>query len=88
MAMKFSIKCRKCGKANRPNNNTRTGIIITLIGDFNTCRKCKTRWEKIFVPARPLVKEIASMIEESEELATHIFIESYEGKVPMCIGDY
>ena len=81
--IKFSIRCKKCGHVNRPDNNTQNGIIKTLSGEFSKCRKCGAEWEDIKVPHRPLVqKMIEKMKEEGLRFHKRVHICSYKGRVP------
>ena len=81
--MRFSVKCRKCGHVNRPDSNTRKGIIKTLTGEFSKCRGCGTEWEDIRVPYRPLVRKMIDVIkEEGPGFHPRVHIYEYKGRVP------
>ncbi len=81
--MRFSVKCGQCGHHSRPDPSPRHGILKVLKGEFDTCRKCGTKFTKIQVPNRPLVQKLMA---ELSNLSSAVEIVEYARNVPRAYG--
>jgi len=80
----FSVKCIQCGYINKPDRSPRTGILKVLLGEFDSCMRCGTKFQIVEVPNRPLVQELTRKL-QTVSPAVKIF--NYSGKiVPMAHG--
>jgi len=66
--MQFYVRCKICGHLNRPEKSILESALSVLTGKFNTCRGCGYKWEKIYVPHRPIVKKAIEIIKENLNL--------------------
>jgi len=83
MYMKFTVKCYHCGHKNRPNPSPKVGILNVLTGEFDTCRKCKTKFKHIIAPKRPLVMECIS---NGISIKDNVILKEYKNQVPKSLG--
>jgi len=83
ISQSFSVRCTTCGHVNQPERGAEAGIKEVLNGDFNSCRRCKTRFATVIVPNRPIVKRL---VENGYSVTPHVKIMNYSGKVPMAVG--
>jgi hypothetical protein len=58
---------------------------MVITGKFHTCRKCKTRFNEIWVPTRPIVKEAVGIV-PFQRMSSDVILVDYEGHAPIAKG--
>lgn len=79
----FNVLCKHCGHINCPGPGAETGIKNVMNGSFNSCRRCKARFNLVILPNRPIVRRLVS---SGLSVIPHVKIQDYTGKVPMAMG--